>query len=632
MPEPRVALCRVLGPARVTIGDAAAPAELLWRKHLALLVYLACSPRRSRTRDHLVGLLWSDRDEPQARHSLSEALRVFRRALGNQGIAVDVDQVRLAADAVKLDCDRFAELHARGEWKAAAALVEGEFLEGLAIPEANEFETWLANQRALWRTRAVEALVNTVAADVAAGDTAAAGHAGLRAVGLDPTSESAGRAAMRALALAGDRGGALRVADALVRSLRDALGTGPSHETERLVERIREARIGRRVLAGPPAARPRPPLCGRSAELASLVSTWDRAQRGRGQVALVEAEPGEGKTRLIEELSARARLDDATVVTARAVPADRTQACSDVAGLLLGGLGEAPGLASAPSPALAALVTLAPELGDRFPEVGSPASVGEAVRAAVLAVTDERPVLLALDDAQWCDPDTLATLPALARDISARRVLMVLGIERGAADAQRFDDMRERIGRDLEGTVLRLERLDTAALRQLAAWALPTYSVPELDRLTRRVEHETAGIPLLAVGLLEAVALGFALAPDSPAWPSPKRTLVDSLPHELPPAAVGAICLRYGRLQASTQAVLAAAAALGGRTGPDVLAAATGHARADVDAALDLLEWERWLVADPRGYVFTAPIVRSILLREMITPGQAQRYRQRPNS
>src|SRR6058998_2064130 len=135
--------CRVLGPVRITVAGADAPAELLWRKHVALLVYLARSPRRSRTRDHLIGLLWSDRDEKQARHSLSEALRVFRRVLGDASVRADVDQVRLAADGVTLDCDRFAGLAARGEWDAAAAFVEGEFLEGLSLPGANEFESWL---------------------------------------------------------------------------------------------------------------------------------------------------------------------------------------------------------------------------------------------------------------------------------------------------------------------------------------------------------------------------------------------------------------------------------------------------------------------------------------------------------
>jgi hypothetical protein len=40
-----------------------------------------------------------------------------------------------------------------------------------------------------------------------------------------------------------------------------------------------------------------------------------------------------------------------------------------------------------------------------------------------------------------------------------------------------------------------------------------------------------------------------------------------------------------------------------------------------------VLKWERWLAADARGYVFAAPIERDIVLQEMVTPGQARRYR-----
>src|SRR5206468_1325666 len=95
-------------------------------------------------------------------------------------------------------------------------------------------------------------------------------------------------------------------------------------------------------------------------------------------------------------------------------------------------------------------------------------------------------------------------------------------------------------------------------------------------RLARRVEQDTAGIPLLAIALLEAVADGFKLAPDAPAWPAPKRTLVDSLPNDLPPAVVGMVCLRFRRLPPATQQVLAAAAALAQRADAPHLARATG--------------------------------------------------------
>jgi len=625
MPSP---YCRVLGPVRVTVAGADAPAELLWRKHVALLVYLARSPRKSRTREHLIGLLWSDRDERQARHSLSEALRVLRRALGDERLVADVDQVRLAPDAVTLDCDRFAELCERREWANAAELVDGEFLEGLAIPEANDFENWLAAERALWRAQALEALVQGVAADLARGDAAAAARVGLRAVALDPTSEPAARAAIRALTLAGDRGAALRVADELVRALHDMLGAEVSEETARLVARVRDTRVGRRVVAAPPDTRPRPPLVGRSDELAMLSAAWQRACSGRGQVVIVEGEPGEGKTRLIEELVAHARLDEASVATARAVPADQRTEWSALAGLLAGGLGDAPGLAGAPPGALAGLAMLDSDLQTRFRATAPGIPIGEALGAAVGAIAAEQPLLIALDDVQWSDRATLATLPALARDTAARAVLLLLGLSRGSPESERLDELRARLGRDLEGAVVRLGRFDAAALRELVRWALPRYDADDAERLTRRVERDTGGLPLLAVAMLEAVVAGFSPAPDATAWPSRQRTLVDSLPGDLPPAVIGGICVRFRALPAPAQQVLGAAAALDQRLSAQRLGRATALDRPIVEGALDLLEWNRWLVADARGYVFAAPIERAVLLQEMVTPGQARRYRE----
>src|SRR2546427_13137832 len=81
---------------------------------------------------------------------------------------------------------------------------------------------------------------------------------------------------------------------------------------------------------------------------------------------------------------------------------------SAVAGLLSAGLAEAPGLAGAPSDALAALGFLDPDLGARFRSAGAGLPVSEALSAVVLAAAAERPVLLALDDAHWIDGGTLA--------------------------------------------------------------------------------------------------------------------------------------------------------------------------------------------------------------------------------
>src|SRR6059036_995120 len=103
---------RALGPADVIVNGAAAPAELLWKKNLALLVYLARSPKRLRTREHLVGLLWADKPEKAARHSLNVAVEVLRRAVGHAGLESNTAQVRVLPGAVELDTDTLEALAA----------------------------------------------------------------------------------------------------------------------------------------------------------------------------------------------------------------------------------------------------------------------------------------------------------------------------------------------------------------------------------------------------------------------------------------------------------------------------------------------------------------------------------------
>ena len=627
MPSIPVIDARVLGPARITVNGRGAPAELLWRKHLALLVYLARSPRRARTREHLIGLLWSDREEKAARHSLSEALRVIRRVLGETRIRADVDQVSLDPTAFTLDCDEFAERSAAEDWAGAAALVQGDFLEGLAVPDANEFENWLAAERLAWRTRGVETLTRLAESLFDAGDPVGAQAAALRALAIEPAAEPAARAAMRALALAGDRAAALDIADRLAAGLGARLGSELSPETRRLVERVQEARVGRRVAAAPSGARARPPLVGRRDALKRLNDAWARARSGAGALILIEGEPGEGKTRLANELLDRVRLEDATVAVCRAVPSEARVAWSGLAGLLAGGMAAAPGLTGAPAAALAALGALEPDLGVRFPPIPEVMEPARAFAAAVRAAAEEQPVLLALDDAQDLDVLTAGALPQIVRDLGGRRVLVVLCVEAGSERPDWLETLRARLGRDVQGAAIRLERLDDVAVDELARWWLPRYDDDDIARIGRRIARDTAGVPLLVTAVLEAVADGLRLSPEAPAWPGERRTLVDTLPGDLPPAVVGAVCLRFRQLPDDTQPILAAAAALDARLTAASLVRATGRTRQDVDRALDRLEWDRWLVAEARGYNFAAPIERAILIQEMVTPGQIRRYR-----
>jgi predicted ATPase len=240
------------------------------------------------------------------------------------------------------------------------------------------------------------------------------------------------------------------------------------------------------------------------------------------------------------------------------------------------------------------------------------------------AICGEQDVVLFVDDAHWLDAESLRALHAVLRDLSDSPLfLLVSAVQR--SERTELDEMRSRIGRDFGGDCIRLAPLSIDDIRTLAEWAMPDYGPEQCDRLARRVAIDSGGLPLLAVELLHAVASGLDLGRLSPDWPQPLRTLDQTLPADLPEAAVGAIRVGFRRLSKPAQEVLLAAAVLGDRVPASSLGVATDVDDPSLGPALEELEWERWLIAEPRGYSLLARIVRDVILRDMVTPGKRAR-------
>src|SRR3954451_11824607 len=623
--------CQTLGPVGLSVDGAPAPSELLWRKHLGLLVYLARSPR-GRAREHLIGLLWGEKPEAAARHSLNEAIRVLRRYLGDGNVDTSVGQVRLASGSVNLDADRVEEHAARREWEAASRLIAGEFLEGFSIAGASDFENWLASERSGIRLRCIEVLARHAENLLRAGQAQEASAVAARALSLDPGSEPALRIIMRSLVLAGDRAGALERYEEFTQRLQQEIGTQPDPKTQALAERVRHERTIRPPAPGrsgePAEGEPRLPLVGRQAELSRLADAAAAACRERHACTLIlEGESGVGKTRLMEELLGRLRLDGVAVAAVRAVEGDHEEEWSGIRGLARSGLLEAAGIAAAPAKGLAVFADALPEWADRFPHLrpdGEPLSYGRALSEILRAATEEQPIALAIDDAQWLDPASMQGLRAVLRDLESAPLILLFATNSLPPRAE-LDALRIRLGGNVRGTAIRLTSLHAADLRTLARRMLPGFSDVEIERVVRRVATDSAGLPLLAVELLRAVALGLDLRGTAGAWPEPFQTLDQTLPGDLPDTVVAAIRVGFRRLSSGAQRALAAASVLGDRVSLDLLARVLDLPTGQVAASLDELEWHRWLVYDPRGYTFVARVVRKVVARDMLTPGQRQR-------
>lgn len=588
---------RLLGPVEATVDGGPAPPELLWRKHLALLAYLALSPDRRAGREQLTGLMWGEKPESSAKHSLAEALRIIRKAT-DEGIEdAGTGYIRLSDSALEVDTDRFAALVDAGEHRAAASLVAGELMDGFALADAWGFEEWLAARRRTWQARSEAALVAAAEETLAEGSPDAALDFASRALALAPSSDVACQVAMRSHCLRGDRALALDVYTAFTAWLADELGILPSDETEALAGRVRRQRTWRlpdRAIGEVRGAESRrAPLVGRGAELASLVAQWQECRRNRSpRVALIVGDTGTGRSRLLHEVADRAGLDGADTAVVRALPRDR-----DSDGVVLEALARSAGL--------------------------DPAARGLALADGIRG-EDDPPLVLAVDDAQWGDETSLQELHGLAARASNVPVMLVLASGR-TTDSASLERLGADLGEDLPGLMVPLGPLGAEAILELAAWAFPDYDEPALDRLARRVATDTAGYPLLAVELLHAVAHGLSLSDAAPGWPVSGRTLDQTRPGDLPETLVASVRVGFRVLTPDAQKTLAAVAVLDPPTPQERIGAATGLQGSGLETALDELEWERWLVADGRGYSFIAPLVREIVARDMVTPGQRQR-------
>ncbi|MFC8759636.1 AAA family ATPase [Streptomyces sp. NPDC057193] len=258
----------------------------------------------------------------------------------------------------------------------------------------------------------------------------------------------------------------------------------------------------------------RTPLRGRDAELASIEARLDALHRGRGGIVRVEGPVGIGRSRILAEAAAAARRRGTKVFEGAADPDEQFVPL----GPLLDGLlsGEEPlsgavrlrDLATTPGRRF----WLLQELGDRLRETAR-----------------DGPLLVVLDDLQWCDDLTLLTFNTLAAGLSSHAILWLVAV-RGGSVPSGVRTTLDRI-RQAGAHELALGALDDQATTRITEDVLGAAPDPDVLRVARRAE----GVPQLLVELLgslrEAVTIenGTARLPAGPpaprALPSVRRRL-----------------------------------------------------------------------------------------------------------
>lgn len=299
-----------LGTFQAVLEDYPAP-QFQTNKVRALLAYLALEAGRPHERATLAGLLWPELPENKALNNLSKALGLLRRALHDQEQATPYvlagrRTVRFNPDSdFWLDVAEFRRGVAAqanvAQVEEAVALYRGELLSGFGLADAPAFEEWLL----LWRERlhqqVLAALEQLALHYLQTRNHEQAQRYARWQLALDTWREPAHVQLMRALALAGDRSGALAQYETCRRLLAEELGVEPAAETTALYESIKsgafvaEGRMVRKPIVHNLPSSPTA-FIGRQQELAALD---DAIHQEGSRLVTIVGPGGIGKTRFV---------------------------------------------------------------------------------------------------------------------------------------------------------------------------------------------------------------------------------------------------------------------------------------------------------------------------------------------
>jgi DNA-binding SARP family transcriptional activator len=220
---------------------------------LALLALVASAGPKGISRDRVIGILWAETGEEQARHSLSQTIYSLHRTFGRD-LIVGTSQLKLDS-SLGSDVAELRNALAAGDLEAAATVYVGPFLEGFYLPGASEFERWVEQERRGLDLEAKRVLERLARQADDAGHPAESVRHWQRLAELDPLSARYAAGLVRALGRSGDRSGALARVRAHREIVARELDAEPDAEILRLESSLRMQKVEPAPVA-PPAAPP----------------------------------------------------------------------------------------------------------------------------------------------------------------------------------------------------------------------------------------------------------------------------------------------------------------------------------------------------------------------------------------
>jgi DNA-binding CsgD family transcriptional regulator len=355
-------------------------------------------------------------------------------------------------------------------------------------------------------------------------------------------------------------------------------------------------------------------LLERERELALAREQLSQLVAGRGQLLVVEAAAGLGKTALLGEIGRQAAAMGVQVLSARGSALERDFAFGIVRQWLdqvrLQGAGNLERVLSGPARAVTGLID--PGHGTGAAIEGDAFAVLHGLYWALANLCAEQPVLLVLDDVHWADAASLRFAAFMQPRVPELALMLTVGTR--PSEAGRHSDLILELSADPAALVLRPQPLSVQSVAGLAARDLGTVVAPEFAAACHAA---TAGNPFYLQTLFSEL-LGRQIRPEA---------ANSSLVHGIGPRNVSrAVLLQLAHLPRGTAALAQALAVLGDEADQEVLAGVASIDKSVVAAGLDALRQASVLVPGELRPRFVHPIVRAAVYEDMGVSQRAEAH------
>jgi class 3 adenylate cyclase/tetratricopeptide (TPR) repeat protein len=370
------------------------------------------------------------------------------------------------------------------------------------------------------------------------------------------------------------------------------------------------------------------PLIGRRPELDWLRGRLSAAIGGVPQVVLIAGEPGIGKSRLVGELYAAANECGAQVYCGRCSE-ERTFPYWPFREALLPSLVRQTAPAVPSTPDALSIARLLQHDTAFSSQPAAPAQADHdrtrlfrAVARATLALAQERPLLLVVEDLHWADASSLDLFEHLAFAVSDAAgegpvPLLLVATHRPVERETPLGRALNGVAREPICEVLQLHGLGEADVAELIRHLSPGRPSRQL---VRALNQATLGNPLFVQELMHHLErrtafrkrAGYVVAD------------VSAGDLQFPDSVVGAIAARIQGLSEGCRRVLTVAALLGDGGSLQVLSRASAVSLPDLEGRLEEARTHHVLTLARQAFQFAHPLIRHVFYSQ---PSIAQRQR-----